>query len=461
MTLTAVAVALALASLTVFDEDQRTVAVPLYLIVSIVSLFLAFLTQRDGKFPYFDIGVFCALVTGFYLAYPLLAYLISGLTWSEMSDNRLLVYNATPAQFARVAWWGVVYLLFLCTSYALVRRYPAARAGEGLEEPSRTAVAGMIALVAFTALYTQLVQIVFQVDLNPSYEANARTAQQLPLLLQQVTTRLFAIATVLQFALILLLVNHWSDVFWRYVLITWAALQAIMVILVFGARSSIVFFVVAWVLAHQRLRSQLHPLTVFAAGIALIAAAMLYGLVRDIGNHPVDSIFAASSEFQALYATAYDLIRLRETGMLVSVPWQMYIADLLRLIPQQLLPFDKIDPADWYLDAIGAKGLGVGLMFGVMGEAAIGLGPVELVLRGTAVGVIFGLIHNWYSARAWRFWPTVFYLWLTVWSYYTYRASTFYLLGHVVTIFLPAYLLVRIVESTRRSERRPARHGVP
>ena len=85
----AFAVSLAFASLLVLDESQRLVALPMYTVVAIASIFVAYVWQQDRAPPYVDVGVVCVLATSVYLVYPLLVFLVSGLSFTEFSDNRL------------------------------------------------------------------------------------------------------------------------------------------------------------------------------------------------------------------------------------------------------------------------------------------------------------------------------------------------------------------------------------
>jgi hypothetical protein len=316
-----------------------------------------------------------------------------------------------------------------------------------MDTPRRSTIVAIVALFAATFVYSQVIQIGFGVNLNPTYGPQGPQVVSLPLFLEQVTYKVMAVGLVLEFALIILLVRQVDIPASRWALWIWAALQVGTVVSVLGARSQAVFFLVAWLLAQQRLRPQMRPISFLLVGVLILAAATLYGYFRGASNQ-VDTLQAtlsASSEFQSMYGTAYNLMYLRDTGGLPDIRWQMYFADLFRLIPQQLLPFEKVDPNDWYLDLIGQKGTGVGFMFGVISEAVVGLGVLEMLVRGLIVGLVFGAIHNWYVRRATKFWPTLFYLWLCVRSYYTYRASSFYLLGEFVLVFIPAYLLVRIL----------------
>jgi len=439
--LTAIVVALTL------DPEQIVVILPAIAIGIVVVTVLAVLWKRDGYPPYFDVGVFCIVVTAIYLAYPLLTFLLSGLAWTELSDNRLAIYNPSPSEFARVAWWGVLYLASLASAYLVVRSSPAATSSVKMRVPRRSTIVAIVVLFAVTLVYSQVVQISFGVDLNPTYGPQGPQVVSLPLFLEQVTYKVSSVGLVLEFALIVLLVRQADAPASRWALWIWAALQVGTVVWVLGARSQAVFFLVAWLLAQQRLRPQMRPISFLLVGVLILAAATLYGYFRGVSNQSdtLQAALSASGEFQNMYGTVYNLMYLRDTGGLPDIPWQMYFADVLRLIPQQLLPFEKVDPSDWYLDLIGQKGTGVGFMFGVISEAVVGLGAMEMLLRGLIVGTVFGAIHNWYAKRATKFWPTLFYLWLCVRSYYTYRASSFYLLGEFVLVFIPAYLLVRVL----------------
>lgn len=152
---------------------------------------------------------------------------------------------------------------------------------------------------------------------------------------------------------------------------------------------------------------------------------------------------AVTNEFQAVYATAYDLFMRRESGNLENVPWQLYVSDLYMVVPSQLLPFYKWDPSQWYLNLIEYQEPVGGFMFGVISQAIIGLDWVELLLRGCLLGGVAASIHWWYVRRASEFWTTLLYLFLCVWAYYSFRASSFYIVYFVLYRFLPVVLLVR------------------
>ena len=83
-------------------------------------------------------------------------------------------------------------------------------------------------------------------------------------------------------------------------------------------------------------------------------------------------------------------------------------------------------------------------MFGVIAQAIVGFGWAELIVRGTVLGVLLSLLHRAYLLRADSFWWSVFYASVCVWSYYTFRASTFYFLYFVLYHFVPTILAMKI-----------------
>jgi hypothetical protein len=95
-------------------------------------------------------------------------------------------------------------------------------------------------------------------------------------------------------------------------------------------------------------------------------------------------------------------------------------------------------------------------MFGVMSQAAIGLDWIEVALRGALLAACLAFMHRWYVRHALGFWPTLFYLFVSVWIYYTMRASTFYFLYNIVYQFLPLMVLTRLVDVLLRRIHRKA-----
>jgi hypothetical protein len=169
---------------------------------------------------------------------------------------------------------------------------------------------------------------------------------------------------------------------------------------------------------------------------------LAYGNIRNYADRPID--FSTANEFQILMGTALHVRDMVESGL--KVPPQVIWSELLMLIPQQLLPIEKIDPSIWYLIESGLGESGSGYMFGVQSQAEVGWGNPELVLRGVLLAVVLGFLHRQYSKHSASFLPTVAYVWLLTAIYYSYRAATFYWVTFVafrLLVFVGVFLVLR------------------
>lgn len=128
------------------------------------------------------------------------------------------------------------------------------------------------------------------------------------------------------------------------------------------------------------------------------------------------------------------------------------------VIPSQVLPFAKVEPSEWYAEVLDIKHTGARTMFGVMAQAMLGLGTLEVFLRGLAIAVILALVHHWYVRRAERFWPTALYAYITIWTFYTFRSTTLTPVYFIVYYFGSAAFLVAVVKFGLTMQRRMVGH---
>jgi hypothetical protein len=267
----------------------------------------------------------------------------------------------------------------------------------------------------------------------------------MPYVLQQLSHNFYGIKFILKQCLIYVLVQKWNSPKWRWILIGWLSAEVTAAIVNMGARSGALLLILTAGIAYDRLVKPIKPLVCFSGGLLILCGFLLFGLNRDtrggLSELRMGEIWSANSEFQALFGTAFDVHLLR--GQL-SAPWQVRCSELLLFIPSQLVPFDKMDGADWYLAEKGLAGRGIGLMFGVISQCVIGFDWIELVIRGGFVGWIFAAIHNWYTNRSGSFRANLLYIFICVWSYYTFRDTTLTIGYFVLYRLFPTILLLRL-----------------
>jgi hypothetical protein len=161
---------------------------------------------------------------------------------------------------------------------------------------------------------------------------------------------------------------------------------------------------------------------------------------------PNSKLFVAGNEFQSLLGTTFHVYRLVNEG--IYLPTYLYLNDIISIFPpQQLLPFEKISGSEWYLRVLGISGTGQGYMWGVMSQAIVGFGWIELLIRGVLLGYICALFHNWYAKQPFGFIETLIYVYICLKIYNTYRDSTLAILSTVVWELLPFILIFNLVKS--------------
>lgn len=448
-----IAIYVGLVILWLMSPEQRSVAVPALIITAIAFGALTVLSRREGVFPLFELGTMTIVATAAYALIPLLGYLLSGLTWTILSDTRLFALDLSPAQMGRFAWWNVGYLLSFVLVY-LHQRGRVSAQGVSMDETDPLTSVSLVVLTLGILIYFTLLYVVTGANYWYSYEdlaASSAAIINLPLIVRQISIHFFGIYILLKLGLVILLIQHWRQKRWRYLLFLCLGVEIAITLIRMGARTELLFLLLAAVLAYHRLIKPLRVSTMILLGVAMLSGALAYGVMRNIiiskGAFPVimdKSLFSVQNEFQASYATAADLSDLKVKGLLREIPKAAYFADFLALIPQQFLPFAKVDLSEWYLEQIGLKGTGVGFTFGVMAQGVIGGGWLELVLRGAILGYLFAAVHRWYVRRAGNFWVTFFYLWMCLFSYYTYRVSSFYFLSIISYQVITSVLLVKM-----------------
>jgi ABC-type multidrug transport system fused ATPase/permease subunit len=177
-----------------------------------------------------------------------------------------------------------------------------------------------------------------------------------------------------------------------------------------------------------------------------LATFLFFGYIRT-GQTSILSIagfFTGNEEFSSLFATSYDLkIRLQNMPITETVPFSVKNFDYIALIPSQFLPFEKIDGPSWYVTLIGLQGTGYGAGFGVISQALVGFGKVELILRGILIGFIFASLHRFVTQKQISIWRLVIYTYFAIQSYHIMRNGTGYLLYFFVYFILPCLFVLK------------------
>jgi hypothetical protein len=421
----------------------QQVLAPILFAVLTFGAFTVYLFFKDGHSPLVNAGFFCAATALIYITLPALFYLLSGLEWSSTSDARLVVLRTDEEGVAGYVWRGTLYLFSFCLTYVL-GVWNLRRRGATASIPIKAtdvAICGFIVAACFA--YRTAVELTFGVSFSQSNaDIGADPAMQnLPLLAAQFTHNIVAIQAIAKLALIVALICMWQNKWAKLALVVLFCSELFFTLALSGPRTYFAFLVLAALLSYHKL---VRPITVpvlAAFSILFLSFLLAYGYLRDYSGN-ID--FSTANEFQVLMGTALHMRNMVEGGL--SVPSQVLWSELLMLIPQQLLPIEKMDPSNWYLVASGLDETGSGYMFGVQSQAEVGWGNAELFIRGVVLALVLSFIHRQYSKHESSFIATVSYVWLLTAIYYSYRAGTFYWLTYVVfrlLVFICVFLAIR------------------
>lgn len=450
------AILLSAFALAFMTADERYVAAPgLACIIMMLWLWMT-LWDRDQKIPFFDVGVFCALITLTYTVYPLINYWAGGFQFGFLCDARLQSYNISPVELGTFHLRHVLYLFSFVVFYSVFRGKGTMEAGN-VSAP-RCSTRHTIVLFFFALIgYFFFLQLTTGVNFNTSYNSTAVAEKiaafaKLPLFVWQVSGKLWGILFVFKLALLFIVVSRCRQRRWLIILLVWIVAEIVHTIILKGSRGNLMSLLLATTLLYHRMIKPLTMRFLVISGISLFIFFIFMGLYRgykDLGSLRVDllianaGIFSGSNEFQALLGTEYDVLQ-RKTGGAI-LPWYLYINDFITILPpQQLMPFEKVPASEWYLREIGMSGTGWGGMWGVISQSIVGLDWIELALRGALLGYILARIHRWYLKHQSEFLGTLFYMFFCIKVYNTFRDTTFSLLANLVWEVIPFYIFLGI-----------------
>jgi hypothetical protein len=158
------------------------------------------------------------------------------------------------------------------------------------------------------------------------------------------------------------------------------------------------------------------------ASLGALGVFILAGALRQLraGADEVNLLWLVQGgEFVSVFVNALDL-KERLADLDSTVPRAgLYLVDLLRFIPRQLIGDFKVDPAMFYITTFYPEDAerGAGLAYGAITESAIGFGPTEALVRGLLLGVCYAAVRNLCLRRGLTVLRAFVYTWFAVLAY--------------------------------------------
>ena len=418
---------------------MQPVAAPALALTVLAGLALTISRSRDGSAgSLFEIGTFFTLVVALYGTYPLLGYILSGGAYGPDNDGRLYFYQPLPHEMGTIGWYYVGFLGAFLAAYLAVRGPGGApvKPAPGLDTTTLLTIVSAYVLV--TAFLT-LVRLTY--DLSAStYAESYLVHKRLPLMLQQLAGHLGGARFTLEVLILLALFRHYRR--HRALIAVWIGAVAASTFVRLGSRTDLALLVLSALMVYDATYRRIR-LGRFAAGaVAGVALFLALGVLRegtDATRAARRSPFQVNNEFEVVFANVYDLRERQAQGLVERLGPEFYWSDFLALVPQQLVPVPKVSPALWYAETFypSYAATGMTFAFGIVPQSMLGAGWPELLARGIALGLIFGLLHRRFVRRPPTVWSLAYYVFLTALSYLSFRLTSF----HFVVLSFYRFLL--------------------
>jgi len=442
------------------NATTLSVTAPLTATLLVSTFFYWVLWRRRRQVvPWFEIGAVYVAALTLYAAYPLVGFLALGGRYAITNDIRLYIMQPSAQQVGEIAWLYVFHLGSFVAAYLLVRgKLPL------IQRPLRCPTLALF--IAVGALYL-LIQA-FTIFVGLFFDTSARTyletylvSRRLPLLVAQVFNHLNGMKHALAMVLLAALFSRYPRT--RSIIIGWIVATALVTVTRLASRTDLVLLIMAAALMYQ---SVVKPLSLrFVLGVAAVGLTgfIAFGILRSALLSSGFNPFAYASEFEILMGNAIDLAQKQLTGSLGVLPDGFHLADLTGLVPQQIAPYRKVDPADWYVNTFypAYAAQGGGLAFGTIAEAVLTGGWLSASARGAALGFCFAKIHRFYVHHSDSYWALAAYAWFATLSYQSFRNRTFVLLLLFLYRFVPVMITVKVLITLLNRAARHVRIRLP
>lgn len=434
------------------------ISAPLIALLALTTTLVGVLwRRRRGLVPWFEIGVVYASIVTLYGAYALTKFLVVGEHYQAIEyDARWVLLDPSLAEVAYVGWTYAFHLAAFVTAYVIVRgRTPLS--GRPVTPPGTAAFIAVVGLYVCVQAFFLYLGLFYDTTAR-SYAESYLVSRRLPLVLAQLLNHLGGAVYPLSLVMMAGLFARFAST--KYYIAGWIALVAVMTLIQRGGRTELALLVIAAGMMYHMLVRPMAPRTIVVGVVGGVVGFLALGMLRGgIGGSAPTNPLWHSSEFDILFGNAVELARAQANGSVGTVPWALYFADVANLLPQQIAPFVKVEPASWYVNRyypVYAQ-MGGGLAFGTMAEAMLTGGWLSAAARGAALGFCFAKVHRLWVRKSHNYWMLVFYVWATTLAYQSFRNTTFALVVLFVFRFLPVFIAVRLLASALRRAAAKAR----
>jgi hypothetical protein len=374
---------------------------------------------RQNRVRVIDLGVAFIWIVFLYSFLPMLGIWLASLGIGALVDDRL---GHKVPDLSLVLAVGSSYAAFMM-GFAWVysrQRIPHSHRELVWQVPTSVEFISIVALVVITKLGSFLLRFFFAADIPDDYMSSFTVYRGQPILIQQ----LAAVLTIVDFAatmLFIVVATAYTRRFY-WLIAALLVLQIVIAVEGGGSRTSAFLCAFAFGVALTVYNRRLRPWLLAALAAGGVVAFLIAGEIRAgdyKGEGAISLQLLQGGEFLAVFDNSLDLMSRLPDNIFLPLRVQMYLVDVLRLIPEQVIGNLKVDPSAFYARSFYPtySDAGGGWAFGAIAESTIGFGWPEALVRGALLGWLYAAVAN-HCLRSQLTVVRVFvYVWFVVESY--------------------------------------------
>lgn len=439
----------------------------LMLVLAVTPLAMSFHFSRKTRcnaIKPIDLGQVFTWLVFLYAFLPVLGIWLASQGIGSLADQRLGGKQPDLVLVQAVAQNYVAFMVAFALAYSTTRR-PSMLQPVVQQAPTFHDLRAVVLLVCFVKLASFVLQIGFGSDASDSYIGSYTALRGQPILVQQ----LAGVLTASDFASTVLLIFvavAYKPKLWPYISAA-VILQVSIAVMGGGSRTNAFLYALAFMVARSFYDRRLSARILILYGVIGVALFLLGGLLRsgfDSAEGSLNLQIIQGGEFLSVFYNSLDLLGHLGDAELDAVKLGVYLVDLLRLIPQQIIGDIKVDPSTFYVSTFYPEfsDAGGGLAFGAIAESSIGFGWPEALLRGALLGCLYSTIANQCLNGKFTVVRGFIYVWFVVMSYQSIRDTTFSTIPRFAIQVLPLLVLLKVagVFKHKRSLRITPRDGI-
>jgi len=432
--------------------------IPLQILLLAVLAFAAVQTVRGAyarwRMAPMDIGALFSFVVALYGTLPLAGIYLAFAGYGTVPDGRLRGSLPEESTVIAVGWMYVVFLAGFVVGYARIHAERDSDLTTRLAIATSRDVTISLALFVVIQIGISGIRLAYGIKSGDDYLDSYAVIRDQPLIVQQT----LGVLTASRLAAAMLVIV--SVIAWRPRWHTWTALFILLLVaetfIAGGSRRDAFLCALAYLIARTVYGPRVRPQVIVALCALGLIAFTIAGMLRQglLAGEQTEAIpLLQDGEFAMFFGNAMDLLDKADAIRSPAVSAALYLVDVLRLVPRQIIGDFKVDPAVLYASTFYPEFFesGGAFAFGAIAESVLGFGVPEALVRGLILGITYALIRRQLLDRH-RVDPMhVFvYVWFATLAYEGLRDTTLTLLPRFLMQLLPLLIVLRLLGFGRR-----------